>query len=199
MMSDLGADPEGALRALRAQREEAAPETVRILALRVDFLEDTALDESTGDGRFDMRAADSAKVAIDGPPHQRAYFEAHLEALRRYYDVQTHGGLVLEYDVYPQQPDSVYHLSDTATYGPWIFSVSSDSILARADRFVRNSVHLADSLDASIDWKDTRASSCSTRGPIFRGTSSRTPTTTSRASILGSETRWRSSSGGRTR
>lgn len=153
MLSELGSDVETALARLRETREEAAPETVRILALRVDFLEDGGLDESTGDGRFDMRDADSAKIAIDGPPHNRRYFEAHLEALRRFYDVQTNGGLVLEYDVYPQEPDSVYHLSDTATYGPWIASVSSDSILARADRFVRNSLHLADSLDASIDWK----------------------------------------------
>jgi M6 family metalloprotease-like protein len=153
MLSELGDDAESAFARLRALREEAAPETVRILALRVDFLEDGGLDESTGDGRFDMRAADSAKVAIDGPPHNRRYFEAHLEALGRFYDVQTNGGLVLEYDVYPQEPDSVFHLSDTATYGPWIASVSSDSILARADRFVRNSLHLADSLDTSIDWK----------------------------------------------
>jgi M6 family metalloprotease-like protein len=169
MLSDLGGDPESALRTLRAMRQEASPETVRILAIRVDFLEDTAGDESTGDGRFDMRPADSAKVAIDGPPHNKPYFEAHLEALRRYYDVQTNGGLVLQYDVYPQAPDSCYHLSDTAIYGPWIFSVSSDTILARADRVVRNSIHLADSLDASIDWKRYQSFLIFHAGTDFQG------------------------------
>ena len=53
---------------MRSVHSDAEPETLRILALRVDFLNDTAGDESTGDGRFDMRAADSAKIAIDPPP-----------------------------------------------------------------------------------------------------------------------------------
>ena len=169
MLSDLGSDPTGAMRAMRSLHAEASPETVRILAIRVDFLNDTAADESTGDGRFDLRAADSAKVAVDPPPHNRAYFSAQLEALRRYYDVQTHGGLVLEYDVYPQEADSSYHLSDTATYGPWIFSVSSDSILSRADRLVRNSLQLADSLDASIDWKRYQSFLIFHAGADFQG------------------------------
>ncbi len=153
LLSDHGRDPREAIRNLRALREEAVPETVRILALRVDFTKDSALDESTGDGRFDLRSNDEAKIPVDPPPHNKRYFERHLEALRRYYDVQTSGGLVLEYDVFPAENDSAYHLPDTQRYGPWIFSVSSDSILARAERFVRESVSLADSLDPAIDWR----------------------------------------------
>lgn len=152
LFSEHGRDPDEALRRLRALREEAPPETVRILALRVDFAKDSALDESTGDGKFDLRSNEDAKIAVDPPPHNKLYFERHLEALRRYYGVQTNGGLVLEYDVYPAESDSAYHLPDTQRYGPWIFSVSSDSILTRAERFVRESVMLADSLDAAIEW-----------------------------------------------
>lgn len=135
-------------------RTEACAETIRILGLRVDFLKDSAGDRSTGDGRFDLRSAEEAQIAIDPPPHNKAYFEAHLEALSRYYDVQSNGALCIEYDVFPQEPDSVYHLGDTQRYGPWIFSVSSDTILARAERFVRESVMLADSLDQAIEWKE---------------------------------------------
>jgi M6 family metalloprotease-like protein len=133
-------------------RQQAEPETVRILGLRVDFSRDGAGEESTGDGRFDLRPSDEAMVAVDPPPHDKHYFASHLEALRRYYDVQTSGGLVLEYDLYPADPDSAYHLPDTRRYGPWIFSVSSDSILTRASRFVRESLIVADRTDPTIDW-----------------------------------------------
>lgn len=129
------------------------PDTVRIAAFRVDFLKDSADFETTGDGRFDMRDADSSKVPIDPPPHNKAYFESHLEALRRYYDVQTHGGLVLEYTVFPAESDSAYHLPDTDRYGPWLASASDDSILARAHRFVTESIEAADRADPEIPWK----------------------------------------------
>ena len=71
--------------------------------------------------------------------------------------------------MYPLEPDSCYHLTDTAIYGPWVFSVSSDSILARADRFVRNSIQLADSLDASIDWKRYQSFLLFHAGADFQG------------------------------
>ena len=168
-MQDRGTDPESALRSLRAEREEAVPETVRILAIRVDFANDGAGDESTGDGRFDLRSNEDAKIPVDAPPHNKNYFTSHLEAVRRYYDVQTSGGLVLEYDIYPQEVDSVYHLSDTRRYGPWIFSVSSDSILTRAERFVRESVEIADSLEPAIDWKKYQSFLVFHAGADFQG------------------------------
>ncbi len=108
-------------------------------------------------------------MPVDPPPHNRFYFEKQFEALRRYYDVQTHGGLVLEADVFPQEPDSAYHLVDTQRYGPWVFSVSSDSILARAQRFVRDSLVLADTSDASIPWKKYKSFLIFHAGADFQG------------------------------
>ncbi|MBD3161679.1 MAG: hypothetical protein GF346_05475, partial [Candidatus Eisenbacteria bacterium] len=166
LLSDFGEDPLAALAKLRRQ---ADPETIRICAIRVDFAEDGAGDASTGNGRFDLRDPEEAEVAIDPPPHDKAYFESHLEAVRRYYDVQSNGGLVLEYDVFPEEPDSAYTLSNTARYGPWIFSVSSDSILARAERFVRDSITQADSLDAAIDWKEYQSFLVFHAGADFQG------------------------------
>lgn len=167
MMRDLGNTSFAPMSALHA--EAAEPETVHVLALRVDFSKDTAGNQTTGDGHFDMRAADSAKVAVDPPPHDRAYIESHFEALRRYYDVQTNHGLVIQTDVYPQEADSVFHLSDTVRYGPWFFSVSNDSILTRAERIVRDSIHLADSLDSSIRWNRYQSFIVFHAGADFQG------------------------------
>jgi M6 family metalloprotease-like protein len=147
----------------------AEPETIRIVAIRVDFLRDSADLETTGDGRFDLRPADEAKIPIDPPPHNRAFFEEQFEALRRYYDVQTGGAVVLEADVYPQDPDSVFHLPDTQRYGPWIFSVSSDSIQARAERFIRDSMVAADTSGAAIPWKKYQSFLIFHAGADFQG------------------------------
>jgi len=134
-------------------RAEAEPVTVRILALRVDFLDDTPGRKTTGDGRFDLRRDDEARAEpIDPPPHDRRYFEAHLEALARYYDVMSAGTVRLEWDVFPAENDSAYHLPDTRKYGPWIFSNSNPDVLVHAIDLVGDALATADSVDASIDF-----------------------------------------------
>ena len=68
----------------------------RILALRVDFPREEP-DEltTTGVGAFDLRSAEKAAedyaLPYDLPPHDRAYFERHLTALARYYEVISAG------------------------------------------------------------------------------------------------------------
>jgi M6 family metalloprotease-like protein len=142
-----------ALMAERAAFGRAAPDTVRLLALRVDFLRDNAGDGSTtADGRFDLRDPDSAQVAVDPPPHNRSYFAAHLAAIDRYYRQISGGSIVLEWDVYPAEEDSAYHLRDTADYGPWTMG-SDEEILATAERFVRDSFALADTSDDPPDFR----------------------------------------------
>jgi len=147
----------------------AEPETVRILAVRVDFLKDSADLETTGGGRFDLRSAEEAKIPIDPPPRNRAYFEFHLEALRRYYAVQTGGALALEYDVYPQEADSAYHLPDTDRYGPWVSSVLGESITVRAVRLVRESLLAAEAADPEIPWKEYSSFLIFHAGADFQG------------------------------
>jgi len=133
-----------ALMAQPATLGRGAPDTVRVLALRVDFLKDSAgTQSSTLDGRFDLRHPDSAQVAVDPPPHNRSYFSAHLAAVDRYYRTISGGAIVLDWDVYPTEEDSAYHLADTADYGPWTMG-SDEEILALAERFVRDSFAAAD-------------------------------------------------------
>ena len=92
----------------------AAADTLDILAIRVDFRRDT-LSQTTGDGRF-LFTPQNANVIIDAPPHNRAYFEAQLLALKNYYASVSRGKLVLRYQVFPTASDEAYHLDQPMNY-----------------------------------------------------------------------------------
>ena len=93
---------------------EAAAEW-RILALRVDFPRENP-DEltTTGIGAFDLRSAAEAAedyvLPYDLPPHDRAYFERHLTALARYYEVVSAGRVAISSEVFPRAAQQAYTL-----------------------------------------------------------------------------------------
>ncbi len=151
-LSDL---PVGApLEPLAAAGLRGAPDTVRILALRVDFLHDSAgAASTTEDGRFNLQPRDSSDVLVDPAPHNRTFFDRHFEALRRYYERQSGGQLVLTWDIYPAEEDSAYHLDDTADYGPWVLSYGDNYILELAEKLVRDAFAVADTSDAPPDFR----------------------------------------------
>jgi hypothetical protein len=134
----------------RSLRGGAPPDTQRVLVLRIDFLEDTPGGRTTGDGRFDLR--DSTGIVFDPPPHDRRYFERHMEALRRYYDIALNGTIALEFDVYPAENDSAYHLPDTFPYGPWIFSNNNPDVLQHAIDLVGDGLAAAERTDPAVDF-----------------------------------------------
>ncbi len=149
-------DPESFTRAHREAKAKVATDTLRICLLRVDFSADTPGRKTTGDGRFDLRRdAEARAIPIDPPPHDRTYFERHLEALSRYYRVMSGGALELTFDVYPAGQDSAYHLADTRKYGPWIFSNSNPDVLVHAIDLVGDALAAAD-LDPELDFTTTR-------------------------------------------
>ena len=87
----------------------------RILALRVSFPAEDPDDETTsGRGTFDLRpfheVRDSLRFPYDAPPHDRAYFQAHLSALSNYYGTVSQGHIQVEYEVYPRDPQASYQL-----------------------------------------------------------------------------------------
>ncbi|UCF78728.1 MAG: immune inhibitor A [Candidatus Eiseniibacteriota bacterium] len=124
--------------------------TVRILALRVDFLEDRMGTLTTTEGGgFDLRRGTGE--LIDPPPHNRDYFEAHMEALSRYWSAASFGTLQFEYSVFPEAADSAFHLSDTADYGPWTFTYE-DYELAVA--LITDAVRAADDSAEPIVFSD---------------------------------------------
>src|SRR5690606_29755227 len=160
-------DPEARRAAMRQSLGSAAPDTQRILVLRVDFLADTPGNRTTGDGRFDLR--DSTDVLFDPPPHDKKYFERHMDALKRYYDVALQGALVLEYDVWPAENDSAYHLRDTLPYGPWIFSNNNPDVLQHAIDLVGDALAVADTTDPEIDFSRYQHFLLFHAGPDFQG------------------------------
>jgi M6 family metalloprotease-like protein len=123
-----------------------APETVRVLGLRIDFATDRlGTLTTTPDGKFDMRNGESLGVAIDPPPHDRAYFLSHLEGLSRYWKFASYGNLVVTYDVWPKGDSATYRLGDTGDYGPWTLGQAS---FDQAQKFFHDAVTLADQTDS---------------------------------------------------
>jgi len=115
------------------------PDTLAILALRVEFQRDTSA-QTTGDGGF-MLAADPKKT-IDPPPHNRAYFAAQLTALANYYKNVSRGKLVLTFEVWPNDDNAGYRLSqEMKYYGPGRDSAERDRHLAE---LLRDAIHAAD-------------------------------------------------------
>jgi hypothetical protein len=73
------------------------PDTLKILAILVQFQEDTDV-LTTGNGQFDLSAAPAG--IINPPPHDSQYFEYHLEFARRYFERVSDGHLHIEYTVW---------------------------------------------------------------------------------------------------
>ena len=144
-----GAGPAGARTAAMAAAMDTLdpPDTVRIAFIRIDFLADRAGGESTGNGRFDLSGPDTTIPPIDRPPHNRTFYLSHLEAMRRYYDAQSYGRVVVEGDVWPRSLNAAYAVSDMADFGPWKFS---PEIYRAAVHVFRTMMFAADSQSIAI-------------------------------------------------
>ncbi|NOZ62043.1 MAG: T9SS type A sorting domain-containing protein [Calditrichaeota bacterium] len=102
------------------QLKAELPDTLKILALRVQFQPDNDRT-TTGNGLFDLSQPDS--IVINSPPHNRNYFINQLKALKNYYENVSRGKLTLQisdgaenYFVFPQQQDSAYSLPQPMAY-----------------------------------------------------------------------------------
>ena len=88
------------------------PDTVRILAVRVQFGADND-SRTTGNGQFIVTA--SADSSLDAPPHDAQYFRDHLQFLENYFRKVSRGKLILRATLL----DSVVTLPVVmATYSP---------------------------------------------------------------------------------
>ncbi|HDS02070.1 MAG TPA: hypothetical protein ENO07_08635, partial [candidate division Zixibacteria bacterium] len=98
-----------------------APLTLKMCAVRVQFQDESPDDDSTtGTGQFDFRTyeqfLEEEKHGIDPAPHNREYFEKHIEALNNYWHTVSNGNLTIEGTVFPADSDSVYTLEHTMGY-----------------------------------------------------------------------------------
>ncbi len=127
--------------------------TKRVAFIRIDFLADRGGPNTSGDGRFDLSGPDTLAPPIDRAPHNRDFYLAHLEALKRYYATQTYGQVAIEGDVWPRSPNGAYSVSDLADFGPWRFSTD---IYGAAVHMFRTMILAADSqsvvLGDRIPW-----------------------------------------------
>jgi M6 family metalloprotease-like protein len=137
--------------------EALASDTLRVLVLKVEFQQEIPdYDSTTGNGLFDMRSQADFYAEeghdIDSAPHNSAYFNSHMEALRRYYYFVSDRSLDLTWDIYPQNIDSAYQLPVEMAYygtrGPW----RDGSIGDRLGHFVIDAISYIDSVSPEIDF-----------------------------------------------
>lgn len=117
----------------------AVPETLRVLAIRVEFPED---DDSTtwGSGKMDLAGFGTPADGLEyDPPHDKTYFENQMLGLRNYYLANSRGRLVVEYDVYPSAATGAYRVphkmayyGDTANPDRGLTLFMRDALLAAA-------------------------------------------------------------------
>ena len=118
-------------------------DTLRIIALRVEFQPDT-IAETTGDGTFDLSTP--AEPTIDPPPHNKSYFSAQLQALASYYATVSNGKLILQWDIFPGGENDAYRLEkEMAYYGPGSDAPEAEKRLAE---LFADAVRLADAQDS---------------------------------------------------
>jgi M6 family metalloprotease-like protein len=132
---------------VRGHGEAIPPDTLRVAFLRVDFATDRGGSASTGDGRFDLSGPDTLQPPIDRAPRNRTFYERHVEALARYWDVQSYGRVVIDGDVWPRSENGAYTVSDMADFGPWKFS---QEIYRAAVHMYRTMMFAADSQSVAL-------------------------------------------------
>ena len=97
----------------------AAPaDTWNVVLVRVSFETDRSgsLTSMRTGGDFDY-SPDGATV-IDPTPHNRSYFDSHMEAMARYWHFQSCGATDITWDILPAGENGSYKLTDLADYGP---------------------------------------------------------------------------------
>ena len=93
-------------------------DTLRVALLRVEFESVPDPAKITGGTGRMMLEDGRGTVFIDPPPHNRAYFSRHMDALAYYFDGMSYGNLEIVSEVYPLAGDVSYVLPDVGKYNP---------------------------------------------------------------------------------
>ena len=132
--------PQG-LRRSQALAQTGEVDTVHILVARIGFATNRAPNLTSMAANGDFLLDFDANAIIDPPPHEVAYFQAHLLALRSYYDIMSRGRLVVEGEVFPPEGEPSLKLGDIADYGP---GAGGRWTLEAFERYFRDAVGLLD-------------------------------------------------------
>lgn len=133
----------------------AADTTIRCLVLRFNFQYETVDDpNTTGRGQMNVsdplaNPSDSAAYYaavghwIDPPPHDSAFFNAHLRALNEFWRSASRDIVDLSWDIFPRGATSVYTLPDPmSSYG--ICSDNISDIIGGLEKYFVDCIQLAD-------------------------------------------------------
>jgi M6 family metalloprotease-like protein len=130
-------------------------DTLKVLVLKVEFqTEDPDDPTTTGNGNFDLRTLDQFRTEegheFDPAPHNSAYFDAHMQALNRYWWYVSDFQIRLNWDIYPQGENDAYRLPNRMAYygseGPWT------NVIERLLHFVHDAITLADTTSPEINF-----------------------------------------------
>ncbi|MEO0074053.1 MAG: immune inhibitor A domain-containing protein, partial [candidate division WOR-3 bacterium] len=127
-------------------------DTVRVLCIRVEFVEDTT-PLTTGNGKMDTMGfwpdSTGETTLMCDPPHFKRYFERQMEGLRNYFLAMSLGKLYVDYRVVPDDEKSCYQLSrQMQFYGD---TTSYEGIEFGLVRLLRDALKAADE-DPSIHF-----------------------------------------------
>ncbi len=124
----------------------ASPETVHVLAVRIEFAEDNDT-RTTGNGKFDLSAPD---LIIDSPPHNKSYFEDHLTFLENYWRKASGGKLVVKWKLF----DDSYSLpKQMQNYSP----PKNSKTFSEAGNLVHDAWRMVDSLNPNFPFSNYNA------------------------------------------
>lgn len=136
-------------------------ENYSVLALRVDFpYEDPDEESTTGTGVFeltdyytDQDVRGRYAHPWDIPPHNRSYFEYHLQALHNYWSTVSDGNVSISARVLPDGQDQAYTMSKAFyKYGN---GRSTDETNAKLVELVREAVETCKEIEGGkIDFSD---------------------------------------------
>lgn len=104
------------LERIKTASNENRVDTVRVLALRVEFVEDST-PLTTGNGKMDLAGFLTPNDGLlYDPPHTRRYFERHLQGMRNYFWLNSMGHLYIDYKVMPNTVVNCYQLPHSMLY-----------------------------------------------------------------------------------
>ena len=138
-----------------AQLKNQTPEELKILGVMVEFLPDNNRFTS-GNGTFNPGSIpylENPGTSIDALPHNKQYFEAHLEFSKNYFERVSGGNITLEFEVLPD----VYQLENTMDeYSP-IGEDPDFSVMGKLIRDVWTSVSKSGELSMEYQESDNIA------------------------------------------
>jgi M6 family metalloprotease-like protein len=157
LLAERGLGP--ALLAAGADRDKAAGgiDTLRVLFVRIAFdgNRDPNLTTIPAGGDFMLDPlANPGPLEVDPPPHNKRYFESHLQGLTEYYRFMSGRRLHIEGQVLPAADQAAYRVQDIAEYGPGAGNFWTMAGLESLVRDMITATDLGTAIDGTVNLAD---------------------------------------------